>query len=90
MVYNIFLFKGSNGSVLILNGLIRLRGQELEEKTTTYIKTMINLLGKYGDREQVVSGILHSIRGLAKFHLNIVIKTLINESTPHSKYFFII
>ena len=40
---------------------------------------------KHNDREQVVSGILHSIRGLAKFHPNIVIKTLINESTPHSK-----
>jgi hypothetical protein len=76
---------GSNGSVLVLNGLIRTRGSEMEEKTTTYIKTLINLLLKHQDREQVVSGILHSIRGLAKFHTNIVFKTLINENVPHSK-----
>ena len=75
---------GSNGTGLILNGLIRYRGKEMETNCNSYIKTILKSLETHSSREPVVSGLLYAIRALARHHTQLVIKNLIAEPTPHS------
>jgi maestro heat-like repeat-containing protein family member 1 len=77
---------GANGTCLVLNGLIRYRGKEMETNVNSYIKTILKNLETHAAREPVVSGLLFSIRGLARHHTALVIKTLVGETSPHSKF----
>lgn len=43
-------------------------------------------LGAQPQREQVVNGLLHAIRGIARHHSKIVISALLSEKVPHTKY----
>jgi hypothetical protein len=74
----------ANGSCVILNGLIRTRGTELENETTKLVKRIIEIMALLKDREQIVTGLLHAIRGIARNFTLPVINTLIGMPVPHS------
>lgn len=75
---------GANGSCVILNGLIRTRGNELEHETTKFVKRVIEIMFQLKDRDQIVTGLLHAVRGFARNFSLPVINTLISMPVPHS------
>jgi len=75
---------GANGSCVILNGLIRTRGSELENETVKFVKKIIEIMAQLKDREQIVTGLLHAIRGFARNFPLPVINALIAMPVPHS------
>jgi hypothetical protein len=56
----------------------------MEQDTSNYMKLIIENMAKLKDREQVVNGLLHGIRGLAKHHNLRVMNSLLNEKVPHT------
>nr|CAG4715342.1 unnamed protein product [Naegleria fowleri] len=77
---------GANSSCIVLNGLIRSRGKELEHEAVNYVKKMIKLIPQFisGQREQIVSGLLHGVRGFTRHFPLLVMNTLIAYPVPHT------
>ena len=73
------------GACVILNGLIRSRGKELENRTSVYIESLVKNMSELKEREQVFAGLLHATRGIARHHPVHVINTLLSIDVPHSK-----
>ncbi len=75
---------GANGSCVILNGLIRSRGSELENETVKLVKKIVDIMAQLKEREQIVTGLLHAIRGFARNFPLPVMNALIAMPVPHS------
>jgi len=77
---------GANSACIILNGLIRQRGREMEHDAANYVKKMLKLIPQFTtqQREQIVSGLLHAIRGFTRHFPLLVMNTLLQQPVPHS------
>lgn len=75
---------GARGACVVLNSVIRLRGKELEQETSKYVKVIIDGMEKLSSREQVVNGLLHAVRGLARHHTLRTINSLLDLKVPHT------
>jgi hypothetical protein len=68
---------GANGACVVLNGLVRARGAELEIECPNFVRTVISTMNKLTRSEQVVTGLLHVIRALCRTFPNAVMTTLL-------------
>ncbi|KAL0491454.1 maestro heat-like repeat-containing protein [Acrasis kona] len=69
---------GANGSSVVLNGLIRSRGNELETQCAAFVRTLINSMNKLSKHEQLVTGLLHAVRSMTRIYPNICMSTLLS------------
>ena len=70
---------------MVLNGLIRSRGEDLDEEIATLLHAMIFAMTRITS-EQTMHGTLHALRTLAAHHLVPVIDELLATPMPHSEH----
>lgn len=76
---------GANCSSVVMHGLIRGLGQKLPETSARrYFEILIESVSKAGSREQVLNGILVSIRNLVKHHTFLCFNAILRYPTPHA------
>ena len=72
-------------SCVVMHGMIRgLGGQLPEAAAKRCLENLVDAVSKVGTREQSLSGILVSIRNLAKHHSLLVYNGLLRYETPHT------
>jgi hypothetical protein len=69
---------GANGACVVLNGLIRARGNELEIECANFIRTILTTMNRLVKYEQIVTGLLHVIRALTRTFPALVMTTLLS------------
>jgi len=75
----------TSGTCVVLNGLIKLRGAELEPTVGTIIEGMNKAMGTINS-DQTMNGTLHAIQSMAHHHLLLVVDQLLKSSIPHPNY----
>jgi hypothetical protein len=68
---------GANGACVVLNGLVRARGNELEVECPNFIRTILNSMSRLTKYEQIITGLLHVIRALTRTFPSICMTTLL-------------
>jgi hypothetical protein len=77
--------EGAGGSCIVLNGLIRVRGNELEKETPSLVKSIIECMAAQEKRTQIVNGLQHAVRGLSRHFPLPSMNALISHKVPHSQ-----
>eukprot|EP01104_Vermistella_antarctica_P007673 TRINITY_DN1880_c0_g3_i1.p1 TRINITY_DN1880_c0_g3~~TRINITY_DN1880_c0_g3_i1.p1 ORF type:complete len:1673 (+),score=516.54 TRINITY_DN1880_c0_g3_i1:168-5186(+) len=75
----------SSGTCVVLNGLVRLRGEELLPKVPELLQGILTTMESIKE-EKTMNGTLHSLRSLATHHLVPVLGVLLAESIPQSEH----
>eukprot|EP00008_Paramoeba_atlantica_P015039 CAMPEP_0201485534 /NCGR_PEP_ID=MMETSP0151_2-20130828/9620_1 /ASSEMBLY_ACC=CAM_ASM_000257 /TAXON_ID=200890 /ORGANISM="Paramoeba atlantica, Strain 621/1 / CCAP 1560/9" /LENGTH=1664 /DNA_ID=CAMNT_0047869703 /DNA_START=126 /DNA_END=5120 /DNA_ORIENTATION=+ len=75
----------SSGTCIVLNSIIKLRGDQFLSKVSELITGMLTAMEKI-THEKTINGTLHSIRTLSRHHPLPVINALINSPLPHSPH----
>ena len=75
----------SSGTCIVLNSVIKLRGDSFLPHVGDLISGMLRAMEKIS-HEKTINGTLHSIRTLSKHHPLPVINALVGSPLPHSKY----
>jgi len=78
----------SSGTCVILNGILKARGEELGEQVSQLVQGLVSAMDHISD-EKTMNGSLHSLRSLAHHHLLGVLETLLSTplatNTSHSE-----
>lgn len=76
----------ANGACVVLNGLVRVRGAEINETDDVkhYVLKLLEHMPALLTRENTLQGLLHTVRALARHHTLRVINTLLESPMPHS------
>ncbi len=75
----------SSGTCIVLNSIIKIRGDQFLSQVSDLITGMLNAMEKV-THEKTINGTLHSIRTLARHHPLPVIDALVNMPLPHSSH----
>ena len=75
----------SSGTCIVLNSIIKLRGDQFLSQVAELVSGMLAALSKV-THEKTVNGTLHSIRTLSRHHPLPVINALIESPLPHSPH----
>jgi hypothetical protein len=75
----------TNGTCVIVNGLIKTRGKELSVRIPAIVGGLIASMESISN-EQTMNGTLHAIRNLASHHLLAVLDKLLTYPVPHSTF----
>ena len=75
----------SSGTCIVLNSVIKLRGDAFLPQVGDLISGMLKAMEKIS-HEKTINGTLHSIRTLSKHHPLPVINALVGSPLPHSSY----
>mmetsp|Transcript_7944 Transcript_7944/g.33416 ORF Transcript_7944/g.33416 Transcript_7944/m.33416 type:complete len:974 (+) Transcript_7944:72-2993(+) len=74
----------SSGTCVMLNGMIKIRGEMVTEEVPNLVDGMLKAMESITD-EKTMNGTLHSLRTLAAHHLLSVVEELLLSPTPHSQ-----
>eukprot|EP00004_Rigifila_ramosa_P005673 TRINITY_DN1633_c0_g1_i5.p1 TRINITY_DN1633_c0_g1~~TRINITY_DN1633_c0_g1_i5.p1 ORF type:complete len:1396 (+),score=325.85 TRINITY_DN1633_c0_g1_i5:37-4224(+) len=75
----------ANATAVVMNGVVRIRGTELQQFTGQFVRGMLNAMPQITS-EQATTGTLLTMRTLARHHLLAVVEELIAMSMPHSEH----
>ena len=75
----------SSGTCIVLNTVIKLRGDQFLSHVGPLVSGMIDAMSKV-THDKTINGTLHSIRTLSRHHPLPVINALIESPLPHSKH----
>lgn len=78
--------EGAGGSCVVLNGLVRVRGAELEKETPNLVKSIVESMIAQEKRTQIFNGLQHAVRGLARHFGLASMNALVSHKVPHSQY----
>eukprot|EP00005_Dracoamoeba_jomungandri_P008470 CAMPEP_0174265646 /NCGR_PEP_ID=MMETSP0439-20130205/27313_1 /TAXON_ID=0 /ORGANISM="Stereomyxa ramosa, Strain Chinc5" /LENGTH=1648 /DNA_ID=CAMNT_0015352207 /DNA_START=52 /DNA_END=4994 /DNA_ORIENTATION=- len=78
-----FELSSSSGTCVVLNGMIKLRGEELEERVPEILTGLLEEMDKI-THEQTLNATLHAVRNLAHHHPLPVVNHLLGQKVPHS------
>jgi len=75
----------TSGTCVVLNGLIKVRGEELLPKVSQIVSGLLASMEGISN-DQTMNGTLHSLRSLASHHELPVIDRLLQASIPHTHF----
>ena len=75
----------TSGTCVFINGLIKVRGQELLSSLSDLVQNILKSMETITN-EQTMNGTLHAIRSLAAYHHIPLIDLLLNSTIPHTTF----